>query len=163
MRLYRSKDRGFVMKYRKIIFVDKSNTSRSVLAEGLFRKYWDSSNYLAIRSRGLVVLFPEPANPKIVEIGRNYGVYLEQHEAKELTEEEFADSALILVMMEEHKKKIYNDYPAAANVYTIKEFVGENGDVDDPYGRDLEGYAEFAGELERLVIRVVEKLERENL
>ncbi|MCD8119657.1 MAG: hypothetical protein LUE29_09320 [Lachnospiraceae bacterium] len=149
------------MKYRKIIFVDKSNTSRSVLAEGLFRKYWDSSNYLAIRSRGMVVLFPEPANQKIVEIGRQKHVYLEQHEAKQLTEEDFSDSALILVMMEQYKKKIYEEYPSAVNVYTIKEFVGENGDVDDPYGRDLLGYAEFATELERLVIRVVEKLEQE--
>lgn len=147
------------MKYKKIIFVCKTNTSRSVLAAGIFRKYWDMTRYIAVQSRGLVVLFPEPANAKVVEIGKKKKIYLEGHMAKALEEKDFSDSTLILTMTENYKKRIYEDFPGAMNVYTIKEFVGESGDMDDPYGRELAGYEDFATELERVVIKVIEKLE----
>ncbi|MBE5921228.1 MAG: hypothetical protein E7269_00495 [Lachnospiraceae bacterium] len=149
------------MRYKKIIFVCRTNTTRSVLAAGIFRKYWDMTRFISVQSRGLVVLFPEPANAKVIEVGKKKRMFFEAHTATQLAQDDFADSTLILVMTEQYKKKVYEEFPTAINVYTLKEFIGELGDVDDPYGRDLQGYWDFAAEMERMILKVIERLEND--
>ena len=54
---------------------------------------------------------------------------------------------------------IYEDYELEENVYTLKEFVGEEGDVLDPYGGDEDAYEECYAELKDLLYKVKKKLE----
>ena len=51
---------------------------------------------------------------------------------KGLKAQDIDEKTLILTMTEAHKTKFVIEYPNAFNVYTIKEYAGENGDVVDP-------------------------------
>jgi len=52
-----------MIKYEKIIFVCTGNTCRSPMAATIYRSLETNSDIKVI-SRGLVVLFSEPSNPK---------------------------------------------------------------------------------------------------
>ena len=65
-------------------------------------------------------------------------------------------------MTDKQKKSIEENYQNTDNVYTIKEFVGESGDVTDPYGGTLIDYEECYIELARLVKKTVYKLNEED-
>ena len=155
-----SLERGIMKRYNKLIFVCTGNTCRSPLAALIMEKLI-SPQMIEIESRGLVVLFPEPANAKAVAIARSKGLYLNNHTTKQLCGEDFGDDILVLVMTDQQKKKVYEDYDGATNVYTLKEFVGESGDVDDPYGGTLADYGECYEALERLINKVADKLFKE--
>ena len=57
------------------------------------------------------------------------------------------------------KKQIYDTYTEAVNVYTIKEFVGEVGDLEVPYGGELTDYGSTYEEMRRIIEKIVEKIE----
>ena len=52
-----------MVRYKKVIFVDTSDNCRAPMAELILKRKF-LTNPLEIQSRGLVVLFPEPLNPK---------------------------------------------------------------------------------------------------
>ena len=47
---------------------------------------------------------------------------------------------------------------AKGKVYTLMEYVGSQGDVQDPYGGDLEEYEECAQEIYDALVDVAEKI-----
>lgn len=147
-------------KYDKVLFVCTGNTCRSPMAEVIFRNL---SYDLGIEacSRGIIVLFPEPSNPKAELVLKNHDMNLENHVATQLTREDITDKTLVLTMTESHKAKILEEYGPLEQVYSIKEFAGEEGDVVDPYGGDLMDYESCFGELSRLIKKTVLKLNDE--
>ena len=52
-----------VIRYKKLIFVDTNDNCRAPMAEMILKRKF-LTNPLTIESRGMVVLFPEPLNPK---------------------------------------------------------------------------------------------------
>ena len=54
-------------RYRKVILAGADNTCESIMAEAIFRNI-AGKRPLDIISRGLVVLFPEPVNPKAIAV-----------------------------------------------------------------------------------------------
>lgn len=146
-----------MLNYSKIIFVSTENTCLSPLAEAIMKKEIDDS-ITNIESRGLVVLFPEPANQKAASVAESKGLSLEEHKSQGLSEEDFGSDVLILVMSKQNKQKIYEEFKDAVNVYTIKEFVGEIGDIKTPYGGGIKEYTDSYENIERLVKKVAEKL-----
>jgi protein-tyrosine phosphatase len=109
-----------------------------------------------------VVLFGEPINPKAEIVLKKHDLEINNHISKGLKESEIDENTLILTMTNTHKRKIQNTYPNAVNVFTIKEYVGENGDVVDPYGGSLVEYEECYIELARLVKKTVYKINEYN-
>lgn len=148
---------GLNCKYKKVIFVCTSNTCRSPMAEVIFRSLSYEMEIEAV-SRGLVVLFPEPSNPKAELVLKNHELLLEDHISKQLTKEDIEENTLILTMTENGKRKVLEAYPKEADVFTIKEFTNEEGDVVDPYGGDLVDYENCYRELARLIKKTVVKL-----
>jgi protein-tyrosine phosphatase len=112
-------------------------------------------------SRGLVVLFSEPINPKAEIVLNKHDLESEHHTAKGLKASDINDDTLVLTMTASQMKKVNENFPEAKDVYTIKEFAGEIGDVVDPYGGTLVEYEECYIELARLVKKTIYKLNEE--
>ncbi|NLK74367.1 MAG: low molecular weight protein arginine phosphatase [Clostridiales bacterium] len=144
-------------KYDSIIFVCTGNTCRSPMAEAMYKNYETESDIKVI-SRGLVVLFSEPINPKAETVLTKHGLKPVNHVSKGLRKSDIQENSLILTMTESHKKRIQELFPNTKEVYTIKEFVGEMGDVVDPYGGTLVEYEECYVELARLVKKTFYKI-----
>lgn len=147
-------------RYKKIIFVCTGNTCRSPMAEAIYKSLDKVSNRDVI-SRGLVVLFSEPINPKAEIVLNKHELELHNHMAKGLKAADIDENTLILTMTANQKKKVLDSFPDVKEIYTIKEFAGELGDVVDPYGGSLLEYEECYVELSRLVKKSIYKLNEE--
>ena len=144
-------------KYNKILFVCMDNTSFSPMAEA-YMKYISGHKDIEIISGGLVVLFSQPYNPKAVAAMRGLGIILENKTSRQLVIEDITEDSLVLTMGKYEKERLITEYNPR-NVYTITEFVGEAGELFDPYGKEIESYVEFANSLAYLLGRVEEKLD----
>jgi protein-tyrosine phosphatase len=130
------------------------------MAEAIYKNLEKVSDMKVI-SRGLVVLFQEPLNPKAEIVLKKHDLELNNHVSRGLKASDIEDNTIILAMTASQKKKINELYPEAEHVYTIKEFAGEMGDVVDPYGGTLMDYEECYIELGRLVKKTLYKLNEE--
>ncbi|MDO5519178.1 MAG: low molecular weight protein arginine phosphatase [bacterium] len=149
------------MNYSRLIFVCTGNTSRSPMAKAIYERM-DKENHIRVFSRGLVVLFPEPANPKACAVLKNNDLDIEGHVATALVDTDITENTLILTMTEKQKQTVIEEFENATDVYTMKEFVGMDGDVMDPYGGTLLEYEECFAELSMLVKKTVYRLNEED-
>jgi len=147
-------------KYKKLIFVCTGNTCRSPIAEAIYKNLEKVSD-MQVLSRGLVVLFSEPLNPKAEIVLKKHDLELLDHVSNGLNASDIDDETMILTMTANQMKKIQEEYPDTKNIYTIKEYAGESGDVVDPYGGTLMDYEECYIELGRLVKKTLYKLNEE--
>lgn len=118
---------------------------------------------LKILSRGLVVLFPEPVNPKAEAVLVSHGLTAKEHTARQLRQEEITPRTLILTMEDSHKEKVWSTYSDAGNVFTLTEFVGAKGDLIPLYGEPLSSYGRSLEVIEILVNELAAKLNEEEL
>lgn len=148
-------------RYEQVVFVCTSNTFLSPLAEGIYRK--NSLDWMpkAI-SRGLVVLFEEPINPKCNVLLTQNGFMISGHmQSKQFLKEELTKEMLILTMNLGEKVKLIEEIGYADNVYTLGEFVGEDTDIVEPGGGEEEKYKECFEELQLRVNKVIQKIEEQ--
>ena len=147
-------------KFNKLIFVCTGNTCRSPMAEAIYKNL-EKVSEMKVISRGLVVLFSEPLNPKADIVLKKHDLELTNHVSKGLKAVDIDENTIILTMTAGQKKKVLELYPEIETIYTIKEFAGEIGDVVDPYGGTLMDYEECYIELGRLVKKTLYKLNDE--
>lgn len=148
-------------KYERVVFICTENTCGSPIAETLFQSMCNQEDIYCI-SRGLIVLFSEPMNPKVEAVLYNHGLQIAGHTTKQFRSHEADENTLVLTMTEHQKKKVIEDFFVTENVYTIKEYVGEFGDVIDPYGGSMLQYEECYEELARLVKKTVYQIMKES-
>ena len=140
-------------KYRKVVFLSSTDTCRGPMAAEILRHQSLEQEYV-IESRGLVVLFPEPANQKAEAILKSGQMTLEGHMSSPLTQTDIQDDVLIFTMDEAEKQKVLAQYANAENVYTLNEFVDDSTEIPDPYGQPLTAY----GECYEILIGLINKL-----
>lgn len=150
-------------KFEKVIFLDADDTARAPMAAEIMRQQFLLSEDLKILSRGLVVLFPEPVNPKAEAILVSQGLTAKEHTAKQLAQEEITAKTLILTMEDSQKDRVWSTYSDAGNVYTLTEYVGAKGDVVPLYGEPLTSYGKCFEVLEILVGGLVTRINEDEL
>ena len=145
-------------KYRRITFVCGTDTALAPMAAEILRHY-DLKQEYVIDSRGIVVLFPEPANQKAEAIMKSAQMTLEGHVSRGVDEENFQEDSLILAIDESQKHKLLAEYGQVQNIYTLSEFVESDVEVPDPYGKPLTAYGECFEILRELVEKLAKKLD----
>lgn len=141
----------------KLIFVCTDNTCMSPMAETIFRNENHELD-LEVSSRGLVVLFTEPVNPKSETVLATHGLIMSNHTSHQFKAEEVDAETLILTMNTVQKRRLAIDFFINDNVYTLPEFAGVHGDVDDPYGKEIEEYEACYNRLQELMQNVIYRL-----
>ena len=148
--------------YKHIIFVAESGTCRAPMAAGILGEY-QLKQIEDIKSRGLVVLFPEPLNQKAEAVMISNGISMDNYMSTQLSEEDFDSDTLILVMEHTQWQKVLDTYAGAKeeNVYVLTELVGDELEIMDPYGGTLQTYGLCYETLKQTIKKLV-KLLNEN-
>ena len=121
-------------------------------------RHCDLEQEYVINSRGIVVLFPEPANQKAEAIMKSAQMTLENHSSLQFDGENIQEDTLILTIDKNQKEKLLAEYPLLENVYTLNEFIDDDTEIPDPYGKPLTAYGECYEVLDRLIKKLADKL-----
>ena len=145
--------------YNKVIFVAESGTCRAPMAAGILEEY-SLKHPVEILARGLVVLFPEPLNQKAEAVMISNGINMEGFMSTQLTEDDFSDDALVLVMEKGQLEKVLETYPNAdpENVHVLTELVGDELEIINPYGGTLQAYGLCYETLRKTILKLVKLL-----
>lgn len=146
-------------RYKKILFICEDNTATSLMAE-MICKSMVTDKEVTITSRGMVVLFPEPVNPKAQVVLINHGLELEERTAEMLDNGDLDEETLVLTMTINQKERIVRDFDFRGSVYTMYGFIDEEMDMVDPYGGTVVEYEECFATMSRVIKKIVIKLKK---
>ncbi len=147
--------------YHKVIFLGTDNTCRSIMAEAVMNSVV-GKRPVQVLSRGLVVLFPEPMNPKAVAVLKGNQLEPSKESSEPLTEQDLEEEGtLVLAMTEEECRRAREDFGGNADIYSIGEFVRKPGDIAQPYGGPLAEYGACYEYIDLMVKVAAEKLLKE--
>lgn len=144
---------------KNILFVCTGNTCRSPMAEAILKNY--RLTEVEVKSAGVYALDGQDASTYAKEVLKDYEIHHNHHSAA-LSSKDVQWATYILTMTRRHAETIKELYPSYEDkVYTLKDFVADqNGyDVIDPYGGSKLHYQQTFTELQRLIERLVVKLQ----
>lgn len=144
-------------KDMNILFVCTGNTCRSPMAAAIMEKIAVENDLdVLIESAGLFAEVGGKASENAIKALDEMGIDLTFHQTKPITEELIEKSDIILTMTRAHKELLKP--MAGGDVYTLREFAGDDGDISDPYGGDLDEYRETAKEIYDALVDVAERI-----
>ena len=144
-----------------VVVICHGNILRSAFAEALLKRAVSTHRApgLCVSSAGLHAVPGKSADPRGVEVAREWGVDLTAHHATALTAEAVAAADLLLVMDYQNAAEVLWRHPDAADkVVLLGNFDpawATDPVIPDPYGGDLEevrsSYGRVAAAVEGLV------------
>jgi protein arginine phosphatase len=143
---------------KRILFVCTGNTCRSPMAEAILKS--KKIDGLEVRSAGIYAATGSEASAHAKKV-LDQNQIEHNHLSNMLTLESVHWADLILTMTGSHKNAILQQYPEiAGKVFTLKEFTGEEYDMDvvDPFGGSVAIYQETYEELNKLITKAIEKM-----
>lgn len=129
------------MKVNRIIFLDKRGNTRSAMARALYEKMFPDSG-IEVMARGLVVSFSEPLNQKTEAVMAGNGLETDGFRSEELSDKDITDETLMLTMNAKQRSDVISEFEVANddNTFVLSEFAGEELEIMDPYGGNLQVY-----------------------
>ena len=112
-------------------------------------------------SRGLVVLFPEPINPKAEAVLVSNGLTMKGYTSRALERTDFDRRTLVVTMTSDQKEKLLSEFENAENVWSLPEYIDTREEVFDPYGGSLSEYGQCFEQLHFMIEVFAEKLRQE--
>ncbi len=147
----------------KIMFICTGNICRSAMAHKLMQKKLKDNEVkgIDVYSCGIFAENGDASTYNAIEVTKEYDVDLKSHKATNIRDSKIDEMDLILCATMSHKYSVIQMYPSLANkIYTLKEYVDENKDLDikDPWGYDIEIYRFCIAEIDRLLDKLIEKI-----
>lgn len=138
----------------KIIFLCSGNTSRSPMAEALFK---DMLRDIDVSSAGFSTYSGEKADEYAILVCRKHGIDLTDFRTTNICDVDFENADLLLTATVSNRDKIRKLYPNV-NAYTIKEYGGacDDLDIDDPSDGGLGDYVVCYFEIKEVLERIIE-------
>ncbi len=131
---------------KSVVFVCTGNTCRSPMAEGMFN--FSGKNAIAI-SAGLCVT-DNVAEEKAIKTAAELGADIKNHMPRQIEFDMIENADLVITMTKSHKQSL----PDRENIYTLAELAGENTDVADPYGGDIEVYRKCGKQIKCFIEKI---------
>jgi protein-tyrosine-phosphatase len=139
-----------------VLIVCHANTSRSVMAHALLEKMLAERgvNHLNVRSGGIAIYARDRmlASLDARLVLREVGIHLQSDEfvSTDLKRHRhLIEQAHLILTMTNEQKQMLDAYPEATGkrALTLREFAGEDGDIDDPA---MQGEEAFRARLEEI-------------
>lgn len=150
----------------KIMFICTGNICRSAMAEGMMKKLAKDNNLdLDICSCGIYAEDGDYATYNAVEAAKYYDVNIEGHRATNIRRSKIKEMDIILCATESHKQSVLYMYPELKEkVFTMKEYAeldknGQDMNIKDPWGYDMNVYQNCTEEIEKCLIKIIEKIQ----
>jgi len=150
---------------RRVLLVCTGNICRSPLAAVMLERALTQRNVrdVEVKSAGTGAWDGAPASEGAYLVALENGLDLSEHRAQLLTRDLVEGSDLILTMARHHRARV-DELGGQGHVSVLGEYVGKQGDdaeVSDPFGGDLEIYRDTYTQLEAFIAAAADRLVRE--
>lgn len=153
---------------KTVLLVCTGNSCRSIMAQGLLRKYLNDlgRDDINVISAGVHAIDGVSPTRETIEVMKQENVDVSPYRSKALTDELIKEADLILVMSGHHMDEIISRVPDAApkvdmlRQYGLKdeERACDDLDISDPIGRPKSFYVEVLEAIKKEIKRIVKIL-----